>query len=357
MENELTVRVDRPAIPAMSWNKDEVERNIDEMLAAYKGRVYTPESIKSAKEDRAKVNGLDKQLGAAATAAKKLYMKPLEDFQQSIKEMQGKCKEISGAIDAQVKTVEAAEKEEKASTLRLIYRDNIGELEALIPFERLLDNRWLNKTFAISEAKKTLCQSIENIRSDLDFIRENCGEDVEPCTTEYLRNLSVNEAVREHTRREKSRAAQRDAEAAREAAERARMSAPVIVSPDRRRTRDAGASRRSNTSCRIHHAGWPVGCRGDADDGCRAAQRTGPQEVLFLGRVQPGRHQMVPSSCQGTWVRFRQHQIIFNTLGGNKNGFHFTRWRCCAEYYYHSSEPLLRCSGQAERSNAAGRRI
>ena len=231
MENELTVRVERPAIPAMSWNEAEVERNLDEMLAAYKGRVYTPESIKSAKEDRAKVNGWDKQLGAAAKAAKKLYMKPLEDFQRSIKEMQGKCKEISGAIDAQVKAVEAAEKEEKASTLRLIYRDNIGELEALIPFERLLDNSWLNKTFAIAEAKKALCQSIENIRSDLEFIRENCGEDVEPCTTEYLRNLSTNEAVREHNRREKSRAAQREAEAARKAAELARAAAPVIIPP------------------------------------------------------------------------------------------------------------------------------
>lgn len=249
MENELTVRVERPAIPAMSWNKDEVERNLDEMLAAYKGRVYTPESIKSAKEDRAKVNGWDKQLGAAATAAKKLYMKPLEDFQQSIKEMQGKCKEISGAIDAQVKAVEAAEKEEKASTLRLIYRDNIGELETLIPFERLLDNRWLNKTFAIAEAKKALCQSIENIRSDLDFIRENCGEDVEPCTTEYLRNLSVNEAVREHTRREKSRAAQRDAEAARKAAELARAAAPVIIPPteeDREMKARAAAATQAN---------------------------------------------------------------------------------------------------------------
>lgn len=231
MENELTVRVERPAIPAMSWNKDEVQQNLDEMLAAYKGRVYTPESIKSAKEDRAKVNSWDKQLGAAVTAAKKLYMKPLEDFQQSVKEMQGKCKEISGAIDAQVKAVEAAEKEEKASTLRLIYRDNIGELETLIPFERLLDSHWLNKTFAIAEAKKSLCQSIENIRSDLEFIRENCGEDVELCTTEYLRNLSTNEVIREHNRREKSRQAQREAEAAREAAERARAASPVIIPP------------------------------------------------------------------------------------------------------------------------------
>lgn len=231
MENELTVRVQQPVIPAMIWNKEEVQKNIDEMLAAYTSRVYTPESIKGAKEDRAKINKWSKQLGAALTAAKKMYMDPLNDFTSGIKEMQGKCAVAAGAIDEQVKAVEQAEKEEKASTLRLIYRDNIGELEALIPFERLLDNRWLNKTFAIAEAKKTLCQSIENIRSDLDFIRENCGEDVEPCTTEYLRNLSVNEAVREHIRREKSRAAQRDAEAAREAAERARMSAPVIVPP------------------------------------------------------------------------------------------------------------------------------
>lgn len=231
MQEELTVRVERPAIPAMSWNKDEVERNLDEMLAAYKGRVYTPESIKSAKEDRAKINKWSKQLGAALTAAKKMYMDPLNDFTSGIKEMQGKCAVATGAIDEQVKAVEQAEKDEKASTLKLVYRDCIGELEPLIPFDRLLDTRWLNKTFDLAEAKKTLCKAIEGVRSDLDFIRENCGEDVEPCTTEYLRNLSVNEAVREHTRREKSRAAQREAEAAREAAERARISAPVIVPP------------------------------------------------------------------------------------------------------------------------------
>lgn len=231
MQEELTVRVEHPELPAIRWNEAEVQQNLTEMLAAYTGRVYTPETIKDAKADRAAVNKLDKQLSDAARSAKAFYMKPLEEFLQSAKQMQGQCKAVSGAIDQQVKAVEAAEKEEKASTLRLIYRDNIGELETLIPFERLLDSHWLNKTFAIAEAKKSLCQSIENIRSDLDFIRENCGEDVEPCTTEYLRNLSVNEAVREHTRREKSRAAQRDAEAAREAAERARAAAPVIVPP------------------------------------------------------------------------------------------------------------------------------
>lgn len=231
MQEELTVRVEHSELPAIRWNEAEVQQNLTEMLAAYTGRVYTPDTIKDAKADRAAVNKLDKQLSDAARSAKAFYMKPLEEFLQSAKQMQGQCKAVSGAIDQQVKAVEAAEKEEKASTLRLIYRDNIGELEALIPFERLLDSHWLNKTFAIAEAKKSLCQSIENIRSDLEFIRENCGEDVEPCTTEYLRNLSTNEAVREHNRREKSRQAQREAEAARKAAELARASAPVIIPP------------------------------------------------------------------------------------------------------------------------------
>ena len=99
MTNELTVRVQSPVIPAMSWNEEEVQRNLDEMLAAYTGRVYTPESIKGAKEDRAKVNAWNKQLGASLTAAKKLYMKPLEDFQGSIKKMQAQCAQVSGAID------------------------------------------------------------------------------------------------------------------------------------------------------------------------------------------------------------------------------------------------------------------
>lgn len=231
MTNELTVRVERPVIPAMSWNKDEVQKNLDELLAAYTGRVYTPESIKDAKADRAAVNKYDKQLSDALRAAKKLYMEPLEEFGQSVRAMQAQCKAVSGAIDKQVKAVEEAERAEKESSLRLVYRDSAGELDPLIPFERLLVPQWLNKTYDLAKATKELRQALENCRSDLKFVRETCGEDTEPCTTEYLRSLSVNDAVREHARRVESREKQRQAEAARLAAERARAAAPVIVPP------------------------------------------------------------------------------------------------------------------------------
>lgn len=231
MTNELTVRVERPVIPAMSWNKDEVQKNLDEMLAAYTGRVYTPDSIKSAKADRALIRKWKTQLGSALTAANKLYTDPLEEFKTSIREMQAQCAKVADAIDKQVKAVEQAEKDEKAASLRLVYQDCIEELKPLISFERLLDEHWLNKTYDLSQAEKELRLSIETRRNELKLIQDTCGEDAEACTTEYLRSLCVNDALQERTRRRKTREAMRAAEAERVAAERARAAAPIIIPP------------------------------------------------------------------------------------------------------------------------------
>ena len=170
-------------------------------------------------------------------------------FQKSIREMQAQCKKISGAIDQQVKAVEQAQREEKASTLRLVYRDCVGELEPLISFDRLLVPQWLNKTFDLAQAEKELRKAVETRREELRLIRETCGEDAEPCITEYLRALSVNDALHEHSRREHARAAQAEAEAQRQAAERARAAAPVIIPPteeERQLKEEAAQEARSN---------------------------------------------------------------------------------------------------------------
>lgn len=231
MQEELTVRVEHPELPAIRWNEAEVQQNLTEMLAAYTGRVYTPETIKDAKADRAAVNKLDKQLSDAARSAKAFYMKPLEEFLQSAKQMQGQCKAVSGAIDQQVKAVEEAERQDKQDALRAIYADCIGELREMIPFDRLLVPQWLNKTYDLAKAGRELRKSVETRREELRLIRETCGEDAEACTTEYLRELNLNAALVEHSRRQNARDAQRRAEAERMAAEQAQAAAPVVIPP------------------------------------------------------------------------------------------------------------------------------
>lgn len=231
MQEELTVRVEHPELPAIRWNEAEVQQNLTEMLAAYTGRVYTPETIKDAKADRAAVNKLDKQLSDAARSAKAFYMKPLEEFLQSTKQMQTQCKAVSGAIDQQVKAVEEAERQDKQDALRAVYADCIGELREMIPFDRLLVPQWLNKTYDLAKAGRELRKRVETQREELRLIRETCGEDAEACTTEYLRELNLNAALVEHSRRQNARDAQRRAEAERMAAERAQANAPVVISP------------------------------------------------------------------------------------------------------------------------------
>lgn len=109
--------------------------------------------------------------------------------------------------------------------------------------------QWLNKTFDLAQAEKELRKAVETRREELRLIRETCGEDAEPCITEYLRALSVNDALHEHSRREHARAAQAEAEAQRQAAERARAAAPVIIPPteeERQLKEEAAQEARSN---------------------------------------------------------------------------------------------------------------
>lgn len=218
MTNELTVRVEHPELPAIRWNEAEVQQNLTEMLAAYTGRIYTPDTIKDAKADRAAVNKLDKQLSDAARSAKAFYMKPLEEFLQSAKQMQGQCKAVSGAIDQQVKAVEEAERQDKQDALRAVYADCIGELRELIPFDRLLVPQWLNKTYDLAKASRELRRDVETRRKELKIIQDTCGEDAEACKLGYLRVLDLNAALAEHLRLQDNREKLRRAEAERQAA-------------------------------------------------------------------------------------------------------------------------------------------
>lgn len=305
MQEELTVRVEHPELPAIRWNEAEVQQNLTEMLAAYTGRVYTPETIKDAKADRAAVNKLDKQLSDAARSAKAFYMKPLEEFLQSAKQMQGQCKAVSGAIDQQVKAVEEAERQDKADSLRAVYADCIGELREMITFDRLLVPQWLKKTYDLAKASRELRKSVETRREELRLIRENCGEDAEACTTEYLRGLNLNAALVEHSRRQNARDAQRRAEAERMAAERAQAAAPVIIPPtDEERQIKAEAAQEAQTNALITASG-----RLD----CEVLQR-------FAVPAQPE----APARKQYRfWVEFTREDIAWFKQGAAERGFRY----------------------------------
>lgn len=304
MANELVqVRIQVSPIPEPAGNLDEVQANIDTLLASYTGRVYTAEEIKSAKDDRAQVNKWDKQLAEAAKAIKDKYLEKVDPTLDRIAEMRGQVKQVSAAIDHQVKAVEEAEREEKRKALEQIYQDSAGsDLAPIVPFDSLLDRRWLNKTVPISTASRELRKLLEQRREELHIIRETCGDDAEACIAEYTRAFRLNDALREYQRRKDLRLAAAQAEAARAAAEQTRMAAPVTIPPseeDRQIRAEASAAA---------HAGAFVTKEGRLDTSLLQT---------FAQPQEPERHRY------RFWVEFTQDDIRWFKTAAAERGFRF----------------------------------
>lgn len=229
---ELTVQIQKPIIPPLVWNKEAVEAYVNEALEKYVGIVYTDDMIDDAKKDRAKLNALEKQLAKAFTATKDVYLGPLTELETVTKDLRQKIKKTSGEIDTQVKSYEDALKQDKKNDLYRVYTTAAGALAVLVPFEKIFNERWLNKTYAFSTAEKELKTIIEEKRLELDDLADDCepGEEYEAVKRAYLKNLSMKEARAERKAFRDFKAQQEQAAAAKAAEEAARRAAPVISS-------------------------------------------------------------------------------------------------------------------------------
>lgn len=250
MTEELTVRLlgesAAAQLPPVIWNEEEVSAALAEMLSAYQGRQYTADELQAARSDRAAVNRIEKQLAEAQKQVTALYQRPVADFADKMKQYRARAKQVSAAIDLQVKAVEQAAREDKREQFRAVYAGAVGgELAALIPFERLLDEHWLNATAPFGPARTELLTRIETCRAELEMLRQLAGEDFPAVQRVYLQSLSIREAQAEYIRITQTRQAQQRAEQARRAEEAARAAAPVILRPtgEQQEIAAAGAQR------------------------------------------------------------------------------------------------------------------
>lgn len=186
-------------------------RKLDEELEPYEG--MTAETaltldVKQAKAHRAYLNSLKKELEAARKAVKKAYDAPLREFEEKVRELvtriDGFQRMLGDAIDAKT----AAEREEKRGKLEQEYTDFApffaeGEHGALLPFDRILKSRWLNKSFAYAKAVKEMQEEVGGIAGDYEALKsqaeslEYYGEDV----AVFFRTLSLQEALKHDAQR------------------------------------------------------------------------------------------------------------------------------------------------------------
>lgn len=197
MQIEFYAPTPDQAIQPVKWNYDELKAWITESLAKYKGLVYTDDNIAQAKKDRALLNKLVDAIDTARKEKKAQYLAPYEEFERQAKELAALVKEQSNEIDKQAKAYEEKQKAKKLDAIRAIYAEKIGNLAALVPYERLHDAKWLNVSVSMPSIETALTEKIDGITAALASI-DALGLEKElaiTIKTEYLASFNLPAAL------------------------------------------------------------------------------------------------------------------------------------------------------------------
>lgn len=197
-------------IQKIEFNFDEIRQEMIARLARYKDLVYGEESIKEAKVDRAALNKFKDALDAKRKEVKALCLAPYEDFEAKIRVLTDLIDEPIKAIDGQVKAYENLKRADKKAQILDYYNANIGDLEDLLPFDRIFSEKWLNATVRMKEIEESITGTIERVQSDLNVLDTLQTEFELQVKDTYLQTLDLSAALREKERLEKAKAAQEE---------------------------------------------------------------------------------------------------------------------------------------------------
>lgn len=190
---ELAVTL-KPGKPiATDWT--HIDKKIADVLELYGGVTVELSYLKQAKNDRAFLNALVASVEQKRKDAKAAYMEAYLAFEAEVKEHLAPVREASAAIDRQIKDLEAIERQEKRDNLAAYWEGCAGALAEVVPFSRILDDKWLNKSVSTRSVMEEMDKLVERIATDdqtLDSLQ--LSHHIE-AKAEYFATLDLSKAI------------------------------------------------------------------------------------------------------------------------------------------------------------------
>lgn len=206
MELKIYSPAENEFLQTINFNNEELKKELTESLKKYEGLVYSEDSIKSAKVDRATLNKFKEAIEAKRIEIKKQCLKPYDDFEKKVKEITTLVDKPILAIDGQVKAFEDKQKQEKKATITDFYNANIGDLAELLPLSRIWNEKWLNATVKVKDVQTEITGAIAKVKADLEVITGLKSEFELQIKDTYLKTLDLTAALAEKTRLEDQKA-------------------------------------------------------------------------------------------------------------------------------------------------------
>ena len=172
---ELSVRYSPAAIEA---NFDALEAHVRRVTEGYAGARYdlaTAQGLRDAKHDRSYLNGLKKEIEERRKAVKRKYSRPLEAFERRCREITDIVDKASEGIKAQLDAAKAAQRSRRRDAPEAHYEEFVGLLAPVVPYGRLHEDRWLNKTCAEPKAIAELEEKVGALARDWETLKAQRG--------------------------------------------------------------------------------------------------------------------------------------------------------------------------------------
>lgn len=231
MADELSLVIENPHegefLKHIDWNKEEFMELVASITEQYEGLTYTEDQMKSAKADRAKLNAMKKAISDRRIQVKKAVMEPYTKFEAEVSEVTALIDKPIAMIDGQIKEYEDRTKEEKKAALKKHFEEIASDLEGILTFDRVFDQRYLNVSVSLNKAKADIQEKVDRVHTDLRSLEGFCEEKYLTIAKDaYIRTLNVSDALAEVRRlQEFDRKAEEERLRREEEAEEARLAA------------------------------------------------------------------------------------------------------------------------------------
>lgn len=152
----------------IDFNFEELKEEITNKSALYKNMVYTDETIKDAKSDRALLNKFKTALEDKRKEVKKQCLEPYNQFEKQIKELVAIIDEPVKLIGEQITEFEDREKAEKHEQIIELF--NKAGFQSFVTLEQIYDHKWLNKSVSLKSIEEELTNTVYRIGHDVTTI-------------------------------------------------------------------------------------------------------------------------------------------------------------------------------------------
>ena len=181
-------------------NMKEVKGYVEELNNYYKNINFTEETMKEAKDEKAKVNKFKTQVADYRKNIVAEYNKPIKTFEETARETEKLLTETYNTINKQVSSYEDEQKRKKEQQIKDYFEEyKTANNIDFVTYEQTKIN------VTLTASKKSLKEQakvfIDKIKDDLQLIEtQECKEEI---LVEYKQNLNVSRAIQEVANRHK----------------------------------------------------------------------------------------------------------------------------------------------------------